>query len=578
MLDKIDISDFSLLRSTSVVLGNGLTCISGESGAGKSLLLDAIAFACGGRTHRNLLAHGATSCTVALSLRIDDDHAAVLPSPWKAGENLIERRYSSNGRSQASVNDVGVRTSELHAACSRMIEVTGQFESATLFNSSTHLGLLDAFGGTTLTETAARYAELYGTYRDLAQRLATLAATERNREQELDYLRFQVAELKQANVTPGERSEVESALRLQQHSGELLRHVSTARQLLSGSEDSQDAYSLAALAQRELRASLGLLGGTINDRNVDEADISQDSPAGLVTQGCELLEAALAQLQEAASLAQQFCDDIQFDPQAAETAAARLNDLLRLEKKYGISADDLPGLLEQLQERLTILSDESHSPAELERQMVEVRDQLLKSAAVLTRLRKQAAVAMQRATSTYFTELEFPNCELQVELTDLEEPGAHGLDSVELLISLNPGEPPRPLVQVASGGEASRLLLGLKAALADKLRFSVILLDEIEAGLGGRTAQAVAEVMLKLAAGRQVIAITHLPIVAAAAAQHLVVRKEVVSGRTVTQIFPVTGEERRHELARMLGGAGSAEELALADQMLAGSYQTRTAR
>jgi DNA repair protein RecN (Recombination protein N) len=555
MLSRVQISGFSLVRELDLALAPGLTCLTGESGAGKSLLFDAIAFACGGRTHRSLLASGAQSCTVRLTLELEPKLARGLGPPWQAGANVVARRYTLQGRSTAEVNGEAVKVADLLAATARLIEITGQFESATLFNPATHVELLDAFGGDKLAQTRAAYAALYAEYRDLASRLATLRAAEQNRAQEAAYLGAQVEELEQADVRSGERAEVEAKLRLQHHGEAIQTAAETAAAHLTGGDDGASAYDRAAQAQRELQHAAHLLG---------PAEGLPGDPQGAL----ELLAATLEQLQETAHICHELRASVAFDAEEAALLTERMNELLRLERKYGTMADELPALLAERRRRLDVLTDETQSPEEVAKRLAEAEAELLDCAAELTKLRRAAAQAMQQTTDKFFRQLDFPHCELQVDQAALDAPGPLGLDSIELLITLNPGEPPRPLAQVASGGEASRLLLGLKAALAGKLRFGVMLLDEIEAGLGGKTAQRVAEVLRELATGRQVLAITHLPVVAARAEQHLVVTKRIHGAQTSVSMTLASTEQRRAELARMLGGLGTAEELAVVDQLL----------
>jgi DNA repair protein RecN (Recombination protein N) len=302
-------------------------------------------------------------------------------------------------------------------------------------------------------------------------------------------------------------------------------------------------------------------------RLLDGGEIEAVDSEELSAQLSTLLEG----LRELAAQLRQMAGTIQHDPREIQRLQDRFDEILRLERKYDCPADELAALLSEKQARLALLTDDSQSPEVLESQVREAETQVAELAAQLTKKRTGAARQLEKSTFGYFKRLDFPHVALQVELTAAEQPGPQGQDQVELLISLNPGEPARPLARVASGGEASRLLLGLKAALADRLGHSALLLDEVEAGVGGDTARKVADVLVELSATRQVLAITHLPGVAARGALHLIARKRVSGGRSGVEFLAVSGQPRREELARMLGEAGGAEEQALVDKLLSGA-------
>jgi len=553
MVERIAARDFSLLRAVDIELGPGLTVITGESGAGKTLIFDAAVFALGGRPHRSLLASGAKSCTVELALRLDERLAAKLGRPWRPGANSLKRRLSAGGRSQLMLNGETLGVQRVQEDGQRLMEITGQFESQVLFDPRVHLTLLDSFGEAGLAPKLADYRGEYARLREVRALLATLEKSAAERAQEVDFLSYQVHELEAAKVQAGERADVEGRQRVAENAANLISAAGEAGMLLGGSENAPGAYDLAAQAAQRIAEIRSLVG----DRGViDAGELAAD------------LEALMEQARDLAGHCSDIAQSLTHDPAEAERLRERLDELNRLERKYGHGADELPTLLEEKKTRLAVLTEPAASPEALAAEAAELSRRVESLGGELSTLRRKAAERMVKETRKYFRQLDFPQVELQVDLERAGQPGPDGLDTVEVLITLNPGEPPRPLAQVASGGEASRLLLGLKAALAGRLGFGAMLLDEVEAGLGADTAMHVADVLAELGRHRQVLAITHLPVVAARGAAHLVVRKELQAGRSSVVVEAVAGERRTAELARMLGGTGSAEEAALVARML----------
>jgi DNA repair protein RecN (Recombination protein N) len=256
------------------------------------------------------------------------------------------------------------------------------------------------------------------------------------------------------------------------------------------------------------------------------------------------------------------------DPEQVSALRTRLDAVNTLERKYGVPADELPDLLQRKRQRLDWLTDAGQSPEELEAGLVKLKEEVLAAGKELTSLRAAAAKRLTGAALDILRQLEFAEVELLVDAVPLEEPGSAGLETVEFLVTLNPGEPARPLALVASGGEASRLMLGLKAALSDKLDYLTVFLDEIEAGLGGKAAESLAAVLYQMSRSRQVVAVSHLPLVAARGDRHLLVTKAVGDDSAAAGIEELQGQRRKEELARMLGDEGGAEEHALVERLL----------
>ncbi|MCB1187181.1 DNA repair protein RecN [bacterium] len=554
MLKKISIRDFSLIRSLDLDFTDGFTVISGESGAGKSLLFDAIGFVLGGRTHRSLLAAGATSCEVELELSLSAAEAQRMPDGFREGGNQVRRRYSDNGRSRLSLNGSNISAQELRDALGSLIEIVGQFESTMLFNPESHLGILDTFGGEKLAAALDAYIANYEEYRELASQLRALRESSTRREQEIDFLSYQVKELEEAEVLPGQMAEVEAEMRLQENAEAIISAAQAAARHLSGDDEYSGAYDELAKAEQEVSTITRLLGESETGQAMEEA---LDRCTGLL-EGLRELSIQLSEL----------ADDVSYDPQRLEFLHDRLDHIHELERKYGCTADELEPLLVEKQKLLNLLTDVSSSPEIVEQKLEKSRTSLLENADVLGKLRRTAAKQIEKDSASYFRRLDFLHTELRIELTKLKDPGPDGMDDVEFLITLNPGEPARPMAQVVSGGESSRLLLGLKATLADRHGQRILLMDEIEAGLGGSAARSVADVLQEIARGRQLMAISHLPAVAARADEHLMVEKHATKDRTSVQISALDSAGRRIELARMVGVEGGKGTEKMVDELL----------
>ena len=557
MLKKISIRDFSLIRSLDLDFSDGFTVISGESGAGKSLLFDAIGFVLGGRTHRSLLASGATSCEVELELSLSAREARRMGGAFHEGSNQIQRRYSDSGRSRLKLNGGNATAIELKESLGQLIEIVGQFESSVLFNPDAHLDILDTFGAEKLARVRSAYEESYEAFRELSSQLKALQESSSRREQEVDFLTFQVRELEEAEILPGQMTEVEAALRLQENAEAIIAHAQNAARHLSGDDDYSGAYDELARAEQEIGGIVRLLG---------------ESETGLAME--DALERCTALLEGLRDLSIELNDlatEVSYDPQQLRSMQERLDRMHELERKYGCKADELEELLVEKQKLLKLLTDESSSPEVVEGKLAICREQLLEHAGMLSKLRATAARRIEKDSAAYFRRLDFAHTELRIELSALDSPGPKGKDSVEFLITLNPGEPARPMAQVVSGGESSRLLLGLKATLADRHGQRILLMDEIEAGLGGSAARSVAEVLLEMSQDRQLLAISHLAAVAVRAGEHLLVSKQTSRNRTSVSIEQLDEEGKRQELARMVGVDGGKGTLKMVDELISDS-------
>jgi DNA repair protein RecN (Recombination protein N) len=554
VLTQLSARNFSLLKDTSFAFSRGLNVITGESGAGKSLIIDALQFALGKRPNQTFIGTESDECSVSASFELPKAVAKAhgLPSAIE-----IERTFSRNGRGCLTLNGEQVLVSYLKDLMSPLVDVSTQFAQQDLFRPSFHREILDAFGDASfqanLVAFRTGFSELQGVRQELASRraAATKGIEERN------YLEFLVGELGAANVSAGDRERISSELYMLEHAEDILRRASSASQMLYGEGDENpSAFDLIAKASEEM--------GSLQVEDLGESKLGKV---------IELLATALDAVSEAKEIISDLSDVPDYSAPEIERLRRRLDEINSLEHKYSISADEIPLLLERSLARLDALHTSPEALLELEAKVKQLEGELLTQALKLNEFRRNIGEGMAKTVGGYLSRLGFRQARCIAEVNEPEEMSPDGLREYgvgrsEFIVCLNPGEPARPLAEVASGGEASRLMLAVKAALQGKLSYATIVFDEIEAGVGGDAAFNVAHVLRDLSAGHQVIAVTHLAPVAAAGDHHLEAVKAVKSGATDIKVVILSGKERTRALARMLGDPERPESLALADSFL----------
>lgn len=561
MLTALHIREMVLIDRLDLELGPGLTVLTGETGAGKSILLDSLGLALGSRSAAGLVRDGADQASVAARFTLPGSHPAfaVLDELGIAPEDelVLRRVVTRDGRSRATVNDQAAGIALLRRLGALLVEVQGQGDQHGLADPTTHPALLDGFAGATQarTETAAAW-------RTWRQALATLdaaraAIAEARREE--DWLRHATDELTRLAPQPGE----EDAL-------------AAERQTLQQSDRRAEAIAaaLAELAPRDRRSA----GPAATLRSAARAlqrlatptgpDPSAPDPAAPALAAIERAEEALA---EAETLLTRLAHDAETDPRRLEQAEERLFALRAAARKHAIAVAELPTLLASLQDRLAALETGEAHIAALATAATTARAAYLAAAQTLTTLRTRAATALERAVARELPPLRLAAARFTVELLPQDEPRwtAAGCETARFLIATNPGQTPGPLDRVASGGELSRLMLALKVALAQASTVPTLVFDEVDSGVGGATAAAVGDRLARVADGVQVLVVTHSPQVAARGGTHWRIAKEAKSGRSLTRVATLDGPARREEIARMLAGETITEAArAAADSLL----------
>jgi DNA repair protein RecN (Recombination protein N) len=532
MLVRLFVENFALAERIELTFGPGLAVLTGETGAGKSLIVDALAMLQGARGAADFIRTGAPSAVIEAAFRVDEKAvlAALAARGIAADDEVVVRRVlSRDGRHRTFVNGAQTPAGAAAEITERLFELHGQHEPQTLLAPAAHLELLDEAAASAAAREA--YAELFTARAAAAAERAALEAAAREREQKLDYLKFQVEEIGKIAPRAGEWDELEAARKRLQNADRLAAACAESDEALYAGE--------ASVAQR-LR---------VVAKRLDEA---ARFDARFTAWAAEAKEVSVRAEELARALAD-YAGRIEADPARLDAANARLDELARLRKKYG-ELDSLPAKLEAMKTELDSLEHSDQRLAalstEVERLDKAVRDAGLK----LREKRKKAAGPFAAKIAEKLRPLGMPEAVLEWSFGELAQPSPTGLDAVELLLSANRGEPARPLHKVASGGELSRVMLALHTVALQAGGPQCVIFDEIDAGIGGDVGHAVGAAMRAVAAKRQVICVTHLAQIAAHARDHWLVKKSVAGERTVSAAAKLTAKERQDEIGRMLGG------------------------
>jgi DNA repair protein RecN (Recombination protein N) len=544
VLTLLRIKNLALVEELEWQLGPGFVAITGETGAGKSIIIGALQLLLGERADKSLIRTGAELCTVE-AIFSGEDLQKLNPQLVEAGvepcENdlIIKRNFSASAGTRQFINGSPTTLSILKNLGDELVDLHGPHDHQSLLSPETQLSLLDSFARA--EDQLAEYRKHYGKLQTLVAEHATLDTAETAREQELDLLRHQTNEIKSANLVPGEEEEIEKRYKLASNSKRLIELANAVVTKLSEADDS--VLSQLAETQRLLR-------------ELEKIDNS-------IAQFSSAHAASVVELSEIARSLSAYAEKLDLDPEQLAALEQRVSLFETVKRKYGGSIADVIAFGEHAAERMRKIEGRDAELERLAKEIENTRAQMNQAGDALRKLRVKAAPKLSETIRRNLRDLGFRQSEFEAELSALDEPRPNGLDSVELLFSPNPGEPLKPLRAIASSGEISRPMLAIKSALAAHDAIPLLVFDEIDTNVGGEIAHAVGMKMQTLGRDHQVICITHLPQVAATASSHFVVTKEVVRGRTYSQLRAVSGKSRQEEIARMLGGKSeSALELA----------------
>ncbi|MFD1746967.1 DNA repair protein RecN [Rhizobium helianthi] len=555
MLIQLSIRDIVLIERLDLSFEKGLSVLTGETGAGKSILLDSLSLALGGRGDGGLVRHGIDKGQVTAVFDVPNHHPARLLLRENGlddeGDLIFRRVQSADGRTKASINDQPVSVQMMRQAGQLLVEIHGQHDDRALVDIDAHRALLDAFTG--LTDDVARVGELYRNWREAERHLKTHRARVEAAAREADYLRASVEELEGLSPRDGEEDELAEQRARMQKSERIAGDIAEACDFLNGS--SSPVPLIASLVRRLERKS-------------------HEAP-GLLEETVQLLDTALDNLSNAQMEAEAALRRTEFDPRELERVEERLFALRAAGRKYSVAVADLPALAEKMVADLADLDAGEERLGELQRAASAAQAAFDEAAIALSAKRQKGAGTLADAVMAELPALKLERARFMVNVTaDPDSASAEGIDVVEFHVQTNPGTRPGPIMKVASGGELSRFLLALKVALADRGSAPTLVFDEIDTGVGGAVADAIGQRLKRLSDKVQVLSVTHAPQVAARAATHLLISKGPVEGsdKIATRVATMSAEHRTEEIARMLAGASVTDEArAAAARLLAGS-------
>lgn len=559
MLLNLQIRDFAIVDSIDTAFAEGMTVLTGETGAGKSILVDALGLALGERGSSQLIREGGKRAEFCAEFDISAVAAAQAWLEDQAldanGECVLRRVINADGRSRAFVNGISVPLSQLKILGELLLDIHGQHFHQSLGHRKVQRDLVDHFGA--LLDERAATESSFAAWRSLHDRLQELRNAETDRTSRLELMSFQLQELELLALGPGELDDLLAERQKLQNSGRLVEGVGSALQHLFEAE-AVDAHSLIAQAARSLESLL----------HYDAA----------LAPALELLNGAAIQVSEAADTLRRYSDSIDMDPKRRDWVEERIDSVQNVSRKHRVAAAELPDLVDKLRSDFDELSHAEQRGQELEQQVQTARSEFMKKARALSRARSAASVDFSSAVTKAMQGLGMPGGIFEVALEALDETAARpwGIDQIEFRISANPGQPLLPLAKIASGGELSRMSLAIQVIASDGSAIPTMVFDEVDSGVGGGVAEMVGRRLKELGATRQVLCVTHLPQVASLAHQHLRVSKVSDGKTTRTRLQTLNEQERVEELARMLGGVEITKKtLAHAAEMLAGTPKKR---
>lgn len=520
MIKSIKIKNFAIIKDTEFKFHSGLNIITGETGAGKSVVATAISLALGSRADSTFIRHGASKATIEMVAVFEEK------------EYTVVREVSSNGKNRCIINGNGVPLGRLISISEKSAQIHGQFDNNLLLDPESHIDLLDTFGGQNILSYYLQYINAFNEFSEMKNRYNALITSIKEDSSKADFYRFSIEEINRTNLVVGEDAELEDRMKFLQNAESISRALSDSYDALTSGDFSAESLIGSALSNLQ----------SVSEYTKDIASLSDD------------LDSLSIQLSDIISKMHTLLDSSDFSERELDKIMERLSLIDSLKKKYAPTIEEILEYRDLIFEKLSNMGSFDEQKEELKSMLEESRLKLYSTGNQLTEARKKVAKKLSDAVVSELAELNFKNADIEVSITPLKSPGPKGMDEVELFITTNKGEPLKPLAKVASGGEVSRIMLAIKAITADSENISTLIFDEVDTGISGITASIVGSKLQNLASNHQVISITHLPQIAAKGDHNYRIYKESDDSETYAYVEEITGEEKIMEIARLLGG------------------------
>ena len=547
MLSLLHIENIAVIECADISFDRGFNVLTGETGAGKSIVIDAISAILGQRAYRDMIRTGTQKASVRAVFTDVPEY------PWfqengveHDPETVIQREVYLDGKNVCRVNGTLVSVSILHKLGIQLINIHGQHDSASLFDEENHLTFLDEFADN--QQLRQEYSEAYGAVSQLRRQIAAMTMDESEKLRRMETLKYQIAEIEKADLEPGEDDALEERRKLLQNAEKLSNGMDEAVECLYGGYDSDGASGLMAQAEHAL-ARLSRFTDSFEPLHQRVADL-------------------MYQVQDVAEGVRDARDELNYSADELERIEERLDTIHKLRRKYGVTCQDILEYLDKARKELDEIEFADDRLEQLKKKLAKAEKTAWAAALTLRENRKAVAQALSQRILTELAQLDMPRVQFVCQFQE-QELGASGADAVAFYMSANAGEALKPMSKVASGGELARIMLAMKNVLAEKDQVGTLIFDEVDTGVSGRAAQKVAEKLRSVARHKQVLCVTHLPQLAALASTHLLISKAERQGRTYTSVTPLDLEGRKKELARIIGGTNITEiTLKSAEEML----------
>jgi len=550
MLVQLEVENVAIIEKLKLPMQEGFTVLTGETGAGKSIIIDSLNALLGSRVSRELIRSGAEKASVQGLFSYDPDKSNKLDElldsmgiePQEDKSILISRTFTESGKNICRVNGTMVTVGMLKEIGQRLVDIHGQHDNQSLLRTETHIELLDSFAGEQLATVKEEYKALLRELNSLKAKLKDLAGTDKERERTLDMLRYQIDEIEAARLYIGEDIELENKSKILAHAEEIILAFSNAYKWLYGDDGEDDSaldkigLSLDAIRKIEdLDPEFMNIGDALEDINEKLSDVTRE--IRIIRDGTE------------------------YDPQLHKHIEERISLIQELKRKYGDTIEDILEYLKDVKKRLDEIERSEELIIQLKKEIEEIERKLHKLCEIMNKLRKDAAKKLEEGILNELKDLEMPKTRFEVSVVSCPEEGftENGTDKVEFLFSPNLGEPLKPLSKIASGGEMSRVMLAIKTILADIDDIPTLVFDEIDTGVSGKAASKLGEKLKTVAKGHQVICITHHAQIASQANIHYLIEKDEKNGRTLTMVKKLDGADRENEIIRLLSGEHATE-------------------